>query len=372
MIKIVYFHEGHQFGGAERSLLNLIRHLDRHKFSPYFICSSDQIFTGKLSQMDTGYDILSFPSLKRNTPLKVFADYKQLVQTMQELKPDILHSNSPRTNFYSGIIGHHLHIPAVWHARNLLSPGQKWDPDCFFAFLSRVIICNSDAIRKRFKKKAITILNGVDTNKFHPEIPVKVFRKKYNLNPNATILMMTSRICPNKGHETFLQAGKLLHETNPDIQLVIVGDAPVQEKWRIEKLKQLTEQSEITNRVIFTGFVDNVPEALSACDIFIHAADAEPCGRVLFEAMAMAKPVIATNTGGNPEIIKDNVTGILMSPRNPLILADNILHLIQHPDTAKKMGQQGRKRVLEQFSIQKHVQATQKIYEQIMDGTLCV
>ena len=373
MIRVVYFHEGNQFGGAERSLLNLASRLDQNTFDPAFICGTDGLFTDHLLSLSINFMVQPFPPIKPHKLFDVAKTYSGLLGLCQRLRPQIIHANSPRTNFYSGLAGHKLNIPVVWHARNLLAPGQRWDPDKFFSFMPKVIICNSKAIAKRFNKKAATIMNGVDLKKFNPKTDKHNFLEKYHIPDDHQVVMMTSRICPGKGHETFLEAAQRVKQAQDKVFFVIVGDVPDEnEIGRLARLKELCEELDLSSHVVFTGFIEDIPQALAACDLFILAAEAEPCGRVLFEAMAMGKPVIATNTGGTPEIVEDHQTGRLLPPGNPELLADAILNLLNQPEEAKAMGEKGRQRVTDHFSIEKHVRETEKIYKAIVEGTLCV
>jgi glycosyltransferase involved in cell wall biosynthesis len=122
----------------------------------------------------------------------------------------------------------------------------------------------------------------------------------------------------------------------------------------------------INNRVIFTGFRQDMPEMYSIMDIFVLSSVYEGCSRVILETMASGKPIVATNSGGTPEIVKDGVNGFLIEPENPKELADKIAFLINNITTAKKMGETGRKTIEENFSIEKNVHQIEKIYLELI------
>jgi glycosyltransferase involved in cell wall biosynthesis len=101
-------------------------------------------------------------------------------------------------------------------------------------------------------------------------------------------------------------------------------------------------------------------------DIFVLASYAEACGRVVLEAMSCAKPIVATNSGGTPEIIKDGISGFLFEPGNVQALADKIAFLANNPDFAKKIGETARTRIEKNFSIEKNVKQIQDVYLELL------
>ena len=103
-------------------------------------------------------------------------------------------------------------------------------------------------------------------------------------------------------------------------------------------------------------------------DIFVLASSAEACGRVILEAMACAKPVIATNSGGSPEMVADGATGYLFEPNDAPALAEKITVLLENNDRAKRMGWAGRERILEYFSIDKNISQTENIYLKLLEN----
>ena len=119
-------------------------------------------------------------------------------------------------------------------------------------------------------------------------------------------------------------------------------------------------------KVVFAGFREDMPEIYAAMDIFVLASYAEPCGRVILEAMSSGKPVVGTESGGTPEIIQSDVTGFLVKPRDARALADKIAYLIKNPAMAKDMGAAGRRRVEEHFSIEKNARQTERVYLEIL------
>jgi len=116
----------------------------------------------------------------------------------------------------------------------------------------------------------------------------------------------------------------------------------------------------------------DMPCMYAAMDIFALTSLAEPCGRVLFEAMACGKPVVATNSGGTPEIMRDGITGFLVPPKKPRELAEKLLALIQNAPLRKNMGDAGQKWITENFTIEHNTSQIQQEYEELLPKKKCL
>ena len=131
-------------------------------------------------------------------------------------------------------------------------------------------------------------------------------------------------------------------------------------------LQRRISELKLDEMVRLLGFRRDMPPLLAAADICVLPAHAEACGRVLFEAMAMAKPVVATMSGGTPEIVVDGVTGLLVAPRNPVTLAEALLVLLKDPAKCQALGAAGRERAVKQFSIHTYVQQAMAVYAEVL------
>jgi len=369
---ILYLHETSILGGAENSLINLVSKLDKNKFQPFFICPQEGSFVDELRKLNIEIDLVKFPHLKSLNLFRIYNTTRKIKEIVKKRKIDLIHSSGVGTNFLGAISARLSHVPIIWHARNLLCEGM-WDIDNFFSFLPDKIICNSEAIRERFYKKGktdekvITIINGVDIERFNPRISGRQIRNEFNINEEEVVIGMASRIDPLKGHEYFLKAAVEVVKNYPKVRFLIAGEAFSSEHfWLHEHLRNLVQKLGLEKKVIFIGFRKDMPQVLASMDIFVLASDAEPCGRVLFEAMASGKPVVATNTGGTPEIVIDKDTGLLIPAKNYEALTIALLSLLNDKDFAREMGQKGRKRVEKYFTIEKHIAKTEAVYEEFL------
>ena len=373
---ILYLSETARFSGAEESLLNLVRFRRREEFAAYFVLPEDGPFVDKLRKENVQVFISSMPKI-RHVRGAIHAA-RAILSIVEANNIDLLHTNSIRTHIYGVYAAKKMGIPIFWHERNLIT-NEIFDPDRIFSFLPDKIICNSSAIADRFKKngripaKVEVIYNGVDTANFHPSSNGSKIRGEFGIGPDEIVIGIASRFNVSKGHEVFLSAAKILLHDTPGIRnklrFLIAGGSVFDEDAPTSKyLIELANSLAISDSIIFAGFREDMPEIYAAIDIFVLASNAEPCGRVLIEAMASGKVMVATNSGGTPEIVKDGETGFLVEPGDPEALADKIALLAVDKDLAGRMGRAGRRRVEENFSIKKNVSEIQKIYIEVLES----
>lgn len=368
-IKVLYLHHVEQISGAENSLRLFFRHLDRNRVLPLFAGPAAGPFPDCLNQEGIPVFPVRFGPLRDLPGLARSA--RRVMKLIREHRIDLLHANGPRTNICAGLAGRLAGIPAVWHMRNLLY-GNMWDVDRLFSGLASRIICNSEAIRERFRgskawAKCVTILNAVDSQEFSPEIPREPFRREQGIAPGETAVGMVGRIGLGKGHAHFVEAAIQLLHAGAKAQFLIVGDTLFPEDaWRTERLRQRVKEAGVGDRVRFTGFRRDVPLVLRGLDVLVLASDAEPCGRVLFEAMASGTAIVATNSGGTPEIVRNGFDGLLVPPGDPQALGHAIGRLIDDPLLRTTLGRAGLARAREEFSIERHVARTLEVYAEAL------
>jgi glycosyltransferase involved in cell wall biosynthesis len=367
---VLYLHATDVLAGGERSVLNLIRHLDPTRFRASVACQATEDYVASLEACGTPVERLRFPGFRPPGPA-AWRAARDLRRLCRRVNAAVIHANTPRTNLYAGLVARTAKIPAVWHCRNLLEPGM-WDTDRRFAWLPARIVCNSAAIAARFtgspwQDRVVTIMNGVDLTEYRPSVSGAAVREELGWR-NRPVIAAISRLDPEKGHETLIEAMRLVLTRVPLARLVIAGRAAVDPVGRHAALQRRVEVSGLGEAVRLVGFRRDIPELLAAADICVLPASAEACGRVLLEAMAMAKPVVGTASGGTPEIVSDGATGILVPPADPAAMASALEILLQDPGLACRMGAAGRDRVAAHFSIEVHAERTMKLYADVLAG----
>jgi glycosyltransferase involved in cell wall biosynthesis len=189
------------------------------------------------------------------------------------------------------------------------------------------------------------------------------------VEPTIPLLGIVGRIGLGKGHEHFVEAAMRLLRAGAAARFVIVGDSVfAEDAWRADALRRRVKDAGLEEHIRFTGISHDVPRVMRGLDVLVLASDAEPCGRVLFEAMASARVVVATNTGGTPEIVRDGIEGVLVPPRDAGALAHAIGGLIADPVRRARLGDAGLARVRAEFTIERYVERTVRVYDDVTGG----
>jgi glycosyltransferase involved in cell wall biosynthesis len=367
--RVLYLHHVAELSGAERSLRLLLRHADRARVEPLFAGPPRGAFAAALAADGVPVLPLDFGPLRRVG--RVLGAVARLVRIVREHRIDLLHANGPQTNVPAGLAGRLTGRPVIWHARNLVTP-DMWDVDRTLAPLVTRIICNADAIRRRFAgsrgwDRSVTIVNAVDTREFHPGVARTPFRHELGVPDELPLVGIVGRIGLGKGHEHFVDAAVRLLDRGVDAHFVIVGDPLFDaDAWRADALRRAVKDGAREDRIRFVGHRRDVPAVMRALDVLVLASDAEPCGRVLFEAMACGAAIVATGSGGTPEIVRHGVEGWLVPPRDAAALAEAIGTLAADPRLRARLGAAGVARVAAEFTIERHVARTLAVYDEAL------
>jgi glycosyltransferase involved in cell wall biosynthesis len=207
----------------------------------------------------------------------------------------------------------------------------------------------------------------VDFDTLRIEAPPTVTRDAFGVASTSPCFGIIGMLLPWKGHAVFLHAAQRVFERVPNARAFVVGAAPHGDKHYEGELRALAKDLGIADRVIFTGFRPDVPDVLKLLDVVVHASiTPEPFGRVIAEAMAMRRPVIASSAGGPTEIIEDGRTGFLVPPRDHAAMADRVVALLTNPALAQKIAEAGFQEARDRFSADVHAQRVQRVYGMLL------
>jgi len=282
-------------------------------------------------------------------------------------------------------------VKVVWHIREVIPDSKIGKLErTLIELIASNIIAISRAIQDQFDKRKTTLIyNGINPEEFKPNSEREAIRKKYGLNDEETIFTHIGQLYPAKGSFIFLKAAKLLIESGYNVRFFVVGghsrnsanDFTTRMKSVVkhllghknynykEELEKFARDSAIADRVIFTGYRDDVPNFISLSDAIVAPnLQAEGFGRVLIEAGALRKPAISTNIPPNPEIIMDGETGLPVEPNNPEVLAKAMISIINKPEEARKMGENGYQNVVNNFHINVTHSKIADLYEKILSS----
>ncbi|OHB46694.1 MAG: hypothetical protein A2106_03265 [Planctomycetes bacterium GWF2_40_8] len=367
---ILYLHNESIMGGAEISLLNLVKRLNKELFIPHFACSKEGPFTDELRKIKIPPDFVQFPSIRWPNPVQICNTIRKLLDIIKKKQINLIHSNQPRSNLFGAIAAKIRNVPIIWHERCL--ERGRFDSDNIFSFLPDRIICNSSAVRNRFTKgaktdaKIRTIINGVDLREFNLELNGSTIRKEFNIDEDEPIIGTIGRIDPEKGYECFLESARIVLHDFGNVRFLVVGGAFNNPSLE-ESLYEMSVEKGIDKNTIFTGFRRDIPQLLASMDVVVLPSEIDACSRVLFESMAMRKPLVATNAGGTPEIVQDGITGLLVKPGDSSEMAKCIKKLLDDKYLAEQYGNAGRKRVEEMFTIERNIRETENVYLELLN-----
>lgn len=370
-VRILHLAGSAEWAGGEVYLLQLAHRLNRNRFSLEIVCPYDGPFVQRLHQEGVAVSVVDLTRLA--SPSAIFRLRDLLVR--KEAK--IVQSHGARSNFYGRVAGRLAGVPAIISTvHNSLydypvGRGRKalyLLMDRLTAPLAHRIVCVADSLaqdlirRSRLDARQLQVIhNGIDLDRFNPR-DVDGLRVRQQLGlPPGPLIGMIGRMTPQKGHIYFLQAFARVRDRFPEARALIVGDGPLR-----EELEGMARELKIEEGCIFTGVRSDIPELLSTLDVFVLSSVSEGLPYAVLEAMAMARPVVATRVSGLPEIIEDGVTGLLVPPRNPQALGAAVIGLLQDRDRAQKMGAAGRRTVEEKFGLDRMVQEIERLYEILM------
>jgi L-malate glycosyltransferase len=241
---------------------------------------------------------------------------------------------------------------------NSLSRWKHRQVDCFIAA--------SEAIRQMLlgdgipPERTITVHEGIDVDHVAATPAVNLHEALF-LPHGAPIVGNVAALVPHKGQRYLLDAAHLVVQHAPDTRFVILGEGELR-----EHLEKHVHEHHLEKHVLLPGFRTDVLGCIKAFDLFVMSSVTEGLGTSLLDAMAAARPIVATTAGGIPEIVEDGVNGLLVPPRDARALADAILRALRDADLRGRLGDAGFARVNERFTVERMVAQTAAAYEQIV------
>lgn len=304
--------------------------------------------------------------LRRDWPLAW-----RLARLINEQAIDLVHYNNCLNR--AAIMGAQLAgVPCICHVRMLHD--LSW-VDKHLARLADSFIYISRAVERCYRAQGVpadrgqVIYNPINVAAFAQSNHGAELRAEFGVTAQDWLISNVGRLDWWKGHEYFLQSMAQVIQLHPNTKALIVGaaDSTPQNQDYYQGLRQLVTDLGLAEHVIFTGFRTDIPRVMVASDVVVHSAsEPEPLGRVIIEAMAAGRPVVATAAGGVLDIVEDQVTGLLVPPKNATSMAKAIQQLLQNREQAQTIAQHAQQRAKERFSIKQHVTAVQQIYHRTL------
>ncbi len=351
-------------GGGQVSLLELLRLLDRKAFEPTAVVSGPGDMQQRLLARNVPTTVIPLPSLKT---LNVFSIVKSILDIKRLVVREnfkLVHSNDSRAHFYAGIAAWLAKVPSVFHFR--VSDSDGWYDRVLPRLATRIVAVSESAARRfpGFHNKLAIVYNGVDTSRFapgatpSPDVPLPKL--------HSPLIGTIGRVGKQKGIDVLLKTLSILIKDFPTLGAVIVGKDETGEDL---VMKKLCTSLGLDNHVAFVEYFSNIPAFMASIDLFVLLSDNEGFSRSLLEAMACGKPVVATNVGGNPEIVDDSV-GKLVAFNNPEETAAAIKGLLMNPALRKHLGATARKRIENRFGLLANAKAMSTLFLELTGATI--
>lgn len=319
-------------GGGEHSFLELSTGL-RSRWEVICFVPQDGELASRLRSRGIVTEVVPMPPIRPWFAFRVISSLIEHFQWIQKHKPVLIYANGSRAALYAGIAGKFAGLPVLWHCR-IVDPDPYLDP--LLCRLARRIIANSEATAGRFtpafRNKITVLYNAVDL-RWLSDNSVK---KPGVIGSDWKILLVVSHVSRVKRHDIILSAFERVARIQHHLHLVCVGPVDRSNPQWWSYLQERSRQSEFAERIHWIGEADDPRGWYRSASALVLASEKESFGRVLVEAMACGVPVIATNVGGIPEVLRGGQDGLLVPPGNPQYLADAISRLFE--DTSLRLS----------------------------------
>jgi glycosyltransferase involved in cell wall biosynthesis len=350
-------------GGAQEHLFGLVTRMDASRYDVSIVALSPGSAVRKLQRAGFAVLVIDEP----DDAIAVGA----LAAHLAEVRADVVHSHMYRAETVAtravialGEIGHRQpYVVSTVHSSRVRSAEDRQTLRDLTPHMDQLIAVSRMIERKihdegRTGAPVRLIYNGVDLSRYDHQEPCCTLPEEYGMEPGSQIVGVVARLEPEKGHPTLLEAWPLVLRAVPDAYLLIVGEGS-----RRETLEALARELRVAHRVVFTGRRDDVPAVTAALDVAVLPSYREAQGLSILEAMALSRPVVASNVGGIPEMITDGETGLLVPPHDAEALATGIIRLLRDHPFADTIGRAGHDLVHDRFCIELMVSAVQTIYD---------
>ena len=372
-MRVLWFIDSLGPGGAEKLMLPVLKSLSELGVENrvcVFRIQAESLIAEELKAIGIPVDVLPVRNVRNPFILQ------KLVKYIRHYQPNIIHTQLETSDILGTIVARLLHVPSVSTIHTLEKPSRRikkvlrnflrWNSLKLF---SRCVIAVSEITRKHYlnqgfdQKKLIKMYNGIDLGIFsqsylHPKNKYELF----GLQEDGIILTTVAVLREQKGIQYMIQALPALLVKKSNIYYAIVGDGDYREP--LEKMASLLG---IRNHVLFMQYRNNIPELLSSTDrfVFLSLGDALPTG--LLEAMAAGVPIVASEVGGIPEIIENDVNGLLVPPANPSRLADACLQLLDDKQHADRLTKAAHAAIADHFDVRQQAMNLFMLYREILD-----
>lgn len=369
-IRIAYVINEMVVGGSQTHLRQVLRLIDRERFEPILVCLSGR---GALLEDVRALGVPLFaPAAQLGFQgMHLVRRIMATARVFRDQRPVIVHNYLLRANLVGSVAARMARVPVVLCSTrgcHLLSGGQLLAAKIGNALADKVMV-NAVAVREFVhehegcpREKMFVIPSGIDTERFSP-LPPEDYKQRLGIAPDRIVLGTVTRQRIRKGVEEFVRAIAAVAQYEPRVHGLIVGEVQEQGEFR-----SIVQDAGVADRLTLAGRRQDMPQVYAAMDVYVLSSHDEGMSNALLEALAMEKPVVATDVGGTGEVIESGKTGLLVPPKDWQALARALGSVLQQRESWKELGKAGRKTVVERFSAHSMVRAMERVYVELAES----
>lgn len=382
--RILYLENGVGFGGAVISLRTYLDHADLDRFPAVLVHSLDDAKFGSFAR---GVKTIYLPEavgwlgpvdpFVRKANLDVMQYALAVARVARAERVSCIYLNNDLvTNLAGMIAGRMLRLPVIQHERDIPAPISRL-ATALSSYAARVFAISGpvrQALLERIhypRERIRMVPEGLDLSLYQlePESTLRRVRSEFGVREGERMVVIVGMVMDWKGQHVLIDAAPGILEHHAATKFIVVGESPTGAESYAAGLRDQVARLGLSGRVVFSGYRGDIPAVMQAADVVVHASTSpEPFGRVLIEGMAMRKPVIATSIGAPLEIIREGETGYLVPPQNAKALATAVVRILDDPLEARRIGDNARREVVRNYSIQRHTMLIESVFEEIFWG----
>jgi glycosyltransferase involved in cell wall biosynthesis len=367
-------------GSADNTLLSVLG-LNKEVFKVDLLSGRTNFPSPKLTQLKE-QNLIQYKEIgqlvRAIQPFKDISALSQLYQYIKKGRYDIVHTHSSKAGLLGRLaarmagVKHIIHTPHGhifygYYGRGLSFMFiilERWAARYTEKIITLTNAGKEEHIQYKIAPahKFITIHSGLELGSLQPSDTKNDVAKEFNIDKSDKLIGTVARLVPIKGHEFLLKAAPLVLQHYPNTTFLLIGDGPLR-----KKLENLAQQLNFFDKIVFSGMREDIPRLLNAIDIFVLPSLNEGMGRVLIEAMALAKPIVATRVGGVPDVIEDGSSGLLVPSADPDALANAICTIMKNPSLAARLASHAVTRS-QKFSHTDMIRQLENLYKSVMSS----
>lgn len=356
-------------GGVEVGTLRVAQAVEGDDFRSVAYCLEEALPVRNMFEA-SGIPVATYtaapPSYRH--PSTCWGAARSLARDLRRRRIGVIHCGDLLAGYYAVLAGKLARIPVLCHVRCIFDHISLRDQS-FLWWIDHFVFV-SESIRRQFAYRSgaqtgSVIYDGIPIT--DPPVDGDTVRAEFGISPGAPVIGMVARIAPAKDYTTLVQAAAILLRAVPTVRFLIVGDYTSAREYRehYEIVRTMLKEAGISSSFIFTGHRQDVARLSAAMDVCVLSTHGEGVPLALLEAMALGKPVVATDVGGIPDLIRDRETGLLHRRGDAEHLAALLTELLQNPDRAKALGERAFQDVRTRFSCRAHAAELAKLYRKL-------